>query len=306
MLSSDERAVLLAALSRWADTAPPEPVIGSFDGDPDREWLTPRELVEEVRHDTATGDFLVRVLEFGVRREGLANVARRLEEPPLTWAATLVDRVTEQLGHPFAWGVGPVKPGDVVRRHELVGIMGKEAPVEIVGTVYDLGAAREQEEPKDKGAARVLLSHGATWENRDEGQTVTLWGDDAWLLELVGLAVRTLPAPMADAAAGAAATGRWDPAWALITEVGTARRATLAAGRSPYYTRSAPESDSADSHVPRQWNSAEALYMSGTDVTVTCRAVEPDPISRGAWRPTALPVEEALESLARGHVGENA
>jgi hypothetical protein len=80
MLTATERRDVITALSRWALSAPNEPMIGFLGGD---NLLTPREAVDAVKHRTPDGEALLAMIEHGVRREGLESVVNRLSRPAL-------------------------------------------------------------------------------------------------------------------------------------------------------------------------------------------------------------------------------
>lgn len=82
MLTPTERKDVIEALSRWAESAPNEPMIGFLGGG---QLLTPREAVDAVKRNTSDGEALLEMIEHGVRREGLESVVNRLSRIALAW-----------------------------------------------------------------------------------------------------------------------------------------------------------------------------------------------------------------------------
>lgn len=76
MLSEDERGRILGALMEWAGLVPDLPTVGFLERGSG--LLRPYELVEAVKEGTPDGEAMLKILEYGVRREGVETVARRI------------------------------------------------------------------------------------------------------------------------------------------------------------------------------------------------------------------------------------
>ena len=74
MLSVEERQALVAAVADWAAVAPDEPAMGFVGQD---RPMTVAELAKAVANGTPHGEAWLRILEHGVRKEGLSTVVRR-------------------------------------------------------------------------------------------------------------------------------------------------------------------------------------------------------------------------------------
>jgi hypothetical protein len=78
MLTHEERIQITKALQQWANQAPKEElVIESVGGD---RFLTPLQVCIEVEGNTPDGQAVLRILEHGVRQEGLQEVVNRLTD----------------------------------------------------------------------------------------------------------------------------------------------------------------------------------------------------------------------------------
>ena len=76
MLTEDERELLVSALWYWAEAVPDEPLIGFLEHEG---LLTPREVARAVQEgESADGEALLAILEYGVRREGIDAVTDRI------------------------------------------------------------------------------------------------------------------------------------------------------------------------------------------------------------------------------------
>jgi hypothetical protein len=75
MLTSRERHLIIKALEVWVRNTPNEPMLGFLGAN---EFLTPREIVEQVRENSDTGQNVLQLLEHGLRREGIEKVIARL------------------------------------------------------------------------------------------------------------------------------------------------------------------------------------------------------------------------------------
>lgn len=75
MLSEAERGEIIEALAIWAEQVPARPMVGFLEH---QDLLTPREVVAAVQETTASGEALLEILEYGVRREGIEAVVDRI------------------------------------------------------------------------------------------------------------------------------------------------------------------------------------------------------------------------------------
>jgi len=75
MLAEAERDQIIEALAAWAEQAPERPMVGFLEY---QDLLTPRQVVVAVQENTAAGEALLEILEYGVRREGIEMVVRRI------------------------------------------------------------------------------------------------------------------------------------------------------------------------------------------------------------------------------------
>ena len=75
-MTKAERWDITVALAKWAESVPDEPLLGFLGYE---RFLTPREIVAEVRRNTPDGQAVLEILEHGVRREGIEAVVSRLQ-----------------------------------------------------------------------------------------------------------------------------------------------------------------------------------------------------------------------------------
>jgi hypothetical protein len=78
LLTDEERIQITKALQQWAKQAPNDELTIEFVGR-DR-CLTRFEVYIEVERDTADGQSILRILEHGVREEGLEQIISRLTD----------------------------------------------------------------------------------------------------------------------------------------------------------------------------------------------------------------------------------
>jgi len=76
LLTDEERIQIIEALQQWAKQAPKDELsIELVGGD---RFLTPSQVYIEVEGDTPDGQAILRILEHGVREEGLQQIVSRL------------------------------------------------------------------------------------------------------------------------------------------------------------------------------------------------------------------------------------
>jgi hypothetical protein len=78
MLTDEERIRITEALQQWAEQAPSDELVIEFGGG-DR-FLTPFQVSIEVERNTPDGQAILRILEDGVREEGLQQIVNRLTD----------------------------------------------------------------------------------------------------------------------------------------------------------------------------------------------------------------------------------
>ena len=78
MLTDEERIRITEALQQWAEQAPTGELVIEFAGG-DR-FLTPFQVYIEVERNTPDGQAILRILEDGVRQEGLQQIVNRLTD----------------------------------------------------------------------------------------------------------------------------------------------------------------------------------------------------------------------------------
>lgn len=78
MFLPGEKEELVGALEYWAERAPNIPIIGFLDDMTGGPFLTPRQIVEEVRAESSDGLAILEIFEHGVRRDGLKSVIQRI------------------------------------------------------------------------------------------------------------------------------------------------------------------------------------------------------------------------------------
>jgi len=78
MLTDEERIRITEALQQWAEQAPTDELVIEFAGR-DR-FLTPFQVYIEVERNTPDGQGILRILEDGVRQEGLQQIVNRLTD----------------------------------------------------------------------------------------------------------------------------------------------------------------------------------------------------------------------------------
>ena len=77
-LTDEERIQISKALQQWAKQAPKDELAIEFvDGD---RFLTPSQVFIEVERNTPGGKAILRILEHGVREEGLQQIVSRLTD----------------------------------------------------------------------------------------------------------------------------------------------------------------------------------------------------------------------------------
>ena len=77
-LTDEERIQITEALQQWAEQAPKDELVIEFAGG-DR-FLTPFQVYIEVERNTPDGQAILRILEHGVRQEGLQQIVSRLTD----------------------------------------------------------------------------------------------------------------------------------------------------------------------------------------------------------------------------------
>jgi hypothetical protein len=76
VLTDAERIQITNALQQWATKAPKDELVIEFAGE-DR-FLTPFQVYVEVERNTPDGQVILRILEQGVRADGLQRIVSRL------------------------------------------------------------------------------------------------------------------------------------------------------------------------------------------------------------------------------------
>ena len=74
MLTETGHSRLMAALHAWADHAPNEPVMGFV---ADGGFLMLHEIVDQIKLESQLGQAFLKILEHGIRREGIETVVSR-------------------------------------------------------------------------------------------------------------------------------------------------------------------------------------------------------------------------------------
>ena len=78
MLTKEERIQITKALQQWAKQAPKDGFVIEFVGG-DR-FFSPDQAYIEVERDTPDGQAILKILEHGVREEGLQQIISRLAD----------------------------------------------------------------------------------------------------------------------------------------------------------------------------------------------------------------------------------
>ena len=78
MLTIEERIQITKALQQWARQAPEDELVIEFVGE-DRS-LTPYQVYIEVERNTPDGHAILKILEPGVRQDGLQQILSRLTD----------------------------------------------------------------------------------------------------------------------------------------------------------------------------------------------------------------------------------
>jgi hypothetical protein len=74
MLTAHEHTLLVATLTKWAETAPDEPMLAILGAG---ELMRPWDIARAVQHRTEEGEAILEILEHGLRREGADKVVSR-------------------------------------------------------------------------------------------------------------------------------------------------------------------------------------------------------------------------------------
>jgi hypothetical protein len=76
ILKDAERIQITKALQQWATKAPKDELVIEFAGE--GRFLTPSQVYIEVERNTSDGQAILRLLEHGIREDGLQQVVSRL------------------------------------------------------------------------------------------------------------------------------------------------------------------------------------------------------------------------------------